>query len=362
MRLRIAIDASRTTVAQVTGTERYAIELTRALLTLSHDHHITLYFRDAPPPELFPTGDNITQKVIPFKRVWTHLRFANALWQDRPDVTFVPAHTLPFAFPGKAVVTVHDLGYKHFPEAHPFKQRAYLDLTTRYSAGRATRILADSQATADDLTQFYGTSSSKIDVVYPGVEAPIVADSDTIRQKYGLPERYFLFIGTLQPRKNIANIARAYAQYRELSDAPADFVFAGGKGWLFNDAWTASIDGVHLTGYIDAQDKGGLMAGAIGLVFPTLFEGFGFPVIEAMHAGTAVITSTTSSLPELAGNAAICVEPTKIQAIANAMLTLEKDQKKRDALIYAGYARARKFTWSNAAEQTLATLEQAVQR
>jgi len=357
--LRIAIDASRTTVARVTGTEHYAIELIRALLALNQTHHITLYFRDTPAPELFPPHDYAVHKIIPFRRVWTHLRFAGALWQDRPDVTLVPAHTLPFAFPGKAVVTVHDLGYKHFPKAHPFKQRTYLDITTRYSASRATRIMADSQATADDLTRFYGTSARKIDIVYPGVEAPVVVnETSAVLEKYGLPERYFLFIGTLQPRKNIANIARAYAHYREQVETPADFVFAGGKGWLFDEAWTAGIEGVHLTGYIDAEDKGALMTGAIGLVFPTLFEGFGFPVIEAMHVGTPVITSTSSSLQELAGEAAICVDPNNIGAIASAMITLEIDLQQRETLIARGHQQTQKFTWSSAAEQTLYTLEQ----
>ena len=141
--------------------------------------------------------------MIPFARAWTHLRFAAELWRDRPDLTWVPAHTLPALFPGRAAVTIHDLGYKLFPQAHPPMQRLYLDLTTRYSAARAAVVLADSQATADDLTRFYGTPASKIRVVYPGVDAPPVGDVAAVRAKYGLPERYFLFLGTLQPRKNI---------------------------------------------------------------------------------------------------------------------------------------------------------------
>jgi hypothetical protein len=135
--LRIAIDASRTTVTQRTGTEQYALQLIRHLLELPSGHEFTLYFRDAPPPDLFPEGT--LQKVIPFPRAWTHLRFASELWRSRPDVTWVPAHTLPRIFPGRAVVTVHDLGYLHFPEAHPPKERRYLDWSTRYSAKRATR-------------------------------------------------------------------------------------------------------------------------------------------------------------------------------------------------------------------------------
>src|SRR5215212_501511 len=157
--MRLAIDASRTTVAHVTGTERYAVEMIRALIRLNTEHEITLYFRDQPPQDLFPASEKVTYRVIPFARLWTHARFAAELWRDRPDLTWVPAHTLPLLFPGRAAVTIHDIGYKFFPQAHPPLQRLYLDGTTRFSAARASLVLADSQATADDLTRFYGTPS-----------------------------------------------------------------------------------------------------------------------------------------------------------------------------------------------------------
>lgn len=359
MGLNIAIDASRTTVARVTGTEQYALALIREMIRQNTSHRLKLYFRDAPPEGLFPPSDLVTYKVIPFRRVWSHVRFAAALWKDRPDVTFVPAHTLPFLFPGRAVVTVHDLGYKHFPEAHPRQQRLYLDFTTRYSAWRAQTILADSQATARDLTHFYGTPDSKIEVVYPGVEAPMIrADAPTM-QKYDLPERYFVFIGTLQPRKNIARIVQAYQQYYESVESPAELVLAGGKGWLFDEAWVRGVEGVRLIGYIDDDEKGALLANALGLVFPTLFEGFGFPVIEAMQCGTAVIASTTSSLPELAGDAALLVNPTDISAISLAMIQLASDAQLRGRLIAKGSEQAKKFNWEVAASQTLKILEKA---
>ena len=358
--MHIAIDASRTTVPRLTGTERYALELTRALIHLNTAHHITLYFRDRPSADLFPASPLVTQRIIPFKRAWTHLRFAAALWQDRPDVTWVPAHTLPFAFPGRAVVTVHDLGYKHFPQAHPGRSRLYLDATTRYSAARARRILADSQATADDLTRFYRTAAAKIRVVYPGVGAPTITEVD-IREKYALPERYFLFIGTLQPRKNIARIVQAYAQYRTQSDVPAALVLVGKKGWLFDAAWVQGIDGVILPGYVDEDDKGVLLAEALGLVFPTLYEGFGFPVIEAMHCGTPVIASNTSSLPELVGEAGLLVDPLDVGGIAAAMRQLHHQPDLCTRLIQAGYAQAARFTWERAAKQALDALEDAAQ-
>lgn len=358
--MRIAIDASRTTTARVTGTEHYALALIRALIAHNTRHDITLYFRDAPAPGLFPAHPLVTHRVIPFSRLWTHLRFAAALWSDQPDVTFVPAHTLPFAFPGAAVVTVHDLGYRHFPEAHPGFSRHYLDWTTRYSAHRARHVLADSQATADDLHHFYGVQPEKVHTVYPGIDAPPIApDRAAVRAKYDLPLRYFLFMGTLQPRKNISRIVQAYTQWRsEHPDDSAQFVLAGGKGWLFDPAWE-SVDGVRCIGYVDEADKGAIYAEALALVFPSLYEGFGFPALEAMACGLPVIASDTSSLPELVTGAGLLVDPLNVDAISAAMSRLSTDAALREQLIGQGYERVRAFTWERAAAQTLTVLEQA---
>lgn len=274
-------------------------------------------------------------------------------------MTFVPAHTLPLIFPGKGVVTVHDLGYKLFPQAHKTTQRLYLDLTTRFSAWRSAIILADSGATAQDLTRFYGTPAHKIRVVYPGVDRPQPEDIQQAREKYSLPEDYFLFMGTLQPRKNIARITQAYARFRQTTGRDIGLVLAGGKGWLYDPQWAEGMEGVHLPGYIDEADKGAIYAGAAALVFPTLYEGFGFPVVEAMRCGTPVITSTTSSLPELAGEAALLVDPVDVGAIAGAMARIVTDSTLRDRLRTAGEIQASKFTWESAAAQTMAVLESA---
>lgn len=355
--MRIAIDASRTTARRVTGTEYYATALIRALIQLNTTHDITLYFRDAPTAGLFPESALVKHRVLRLRRVWTHARFAAALWQDRPDVTFVPAHTLPFVFPGKAVVTVHDLGFKYFPQAHPVQQRLYLDWTTRYSARRANLVLADSQATAADLTRFYNTPPHKIHVVYPGVDAPPV-NSVNVREKYQLPETYFLFIGTLQPRKNIQRIVQAFAAWqRRYPDSGLGLVLAGGKGWLYDPAWVRDTPNVHLPGYIDEADKGALLQGAFALVFPTLYEGFGFPVIEAMHRELPVIASATSSLPELSGEAALLVDPLDVKAITTAMGRLWEDAALRQHLREAGRRQRALFTWENAALNTLKAFE-----
>lgn len=360
--LTIAIDASRTTCARPTGTEHYALQLIRHLIKINdqreHPHHLCLYFRDQPAPDLFTPSKYVTYRTIRLPRLWTHVRFALALWRDRPDVTFVPSHTLPLFFPGAAVVTIHDLGYHYFPEAHPRAQRYYLEWATRHSARRATHIISDSQTTADDLRRLYGVPSDKISVVYPGVEPPPAGVMAAARRKYGLPDQYFLFIGTLQPRKNIARIVRAYQRWQQANpDDPTGLVLAGGKGWLFDEAWVAGVQNVHLPGYIDEADKGALLAGARALVFPTLYEGFGFPVVEAMHSGVPVIVSNTSSLPELVGDGGLLVDPLDVNAITVAMDLLTWNRDLHWTLRSKAYAQVARFTWYSAAQQVFDILE-----
>jgi glycosyltransferase involved in cell wall biosynthesis len=203
---------------------------------------------------------------------------------------------------------VHDLGFRHFPEAHPALQRAYLEWTTQHSANRATRLLADSQATACDLAAWYGANDEVIRVVYPGVSPAAAVRVEAItaaRAAFGIPPRYLLFIGTLQPRKNIARMVQAFACYCTAHpDDSTALVLAGARGWLYDPVWTAGVPNVITTGYLDEASKQALLAGASAFVFPSLYEGFGFPILEAMHAGVPVLCSNTSSLPELAGDAA----------------------------------------------------------
>ncbi len=361
--LQIAVDASRVTLARRTGTEHYALALLRALLDTDSSGRYTLFFRDPPSPGLLPVGPHITPRVIPFPRLWTHIRFAAALWRLRPDVTFVPAHALPLWSPGPAVVTLHDVGYHYFPEAHPRWPRAYLHWSTRRAVARAAIILADSQATRHDLVAIYGAAADRIRVVYPGVDpalAPVLdqAALAAVRAKYGLPEQYLFFLGTLQPRKNIARLVAAY-RVSGAAERGIALVLGGARGWLYDPAWTADIPGVIEAGYVADEDVAALYSGALALVFPSLYEGFGFPVLEAMRCGTPVIASSTSSLPELVGEAGLLVDPLDVDAIAAAISRVVDDAALRERLAAAGHVQAAPFTWERAARQTLEALTAA---
>jgi glycosyltransferase involved in cell wall biosynthesis len=265
-------------------------------------------------------------------------------------------------------VTVHDLGYLYFPEAHPTLNRRYLDWSTRHSVRRARRVIVDSLATSKDLAAHYGISESKMRLVYPGVDESLAPVRDphilaAARARYKLPERYLLFMGTLQPRKNIARIVQGYARWRAAQNKPdVALVLAGQQGWLFDPAWIEGIEGVILPGYVADMDVAALYSGALALVFPTLHEGFGFPVLEAMRCGTPVITSTTSSLPEVAGDAALLVNAREAGEIAHAIGRIVADQALRESLIAKGFEQTAQFTWKQAAEQALQVLENAAAR
>ncbi len=367
----IGIDASRATVTQRTGTERYSLEIVRALLRTDSRHHWRLYFRDMPSPTLCDWNHSADMRVIPFPRLWTHLRLSWEMITQPPDILFVPAHVLPIIHPRRSAVTIHDLGYRYFPEAHPLASRLYLDLGTRWNAGQAMRVVVDSQATRADLERFYGTPAHKIRVIYPGHASWIrrVEDPARIRsmqERLAIPDRYILYVGTIQPRKNLVRLIEAYAQLRRRWPAdsePPRLVLGGKMGWMTQDI-TSTIERldlqnlVHLIGYVLEDDLPALLSGAQAFAFPSLYEGFGFPVLEAMACGAPIVCSSTSSLPEVAGEAAVLVNPLDVESIADGLLRVLQDDDLRRHLIAAGYRQVQRFSWDSTARQLLELFEE----
>ena len=210
----IGIDASRTTAVRRTGTENYSLHLIRELLALGKGHNFRLYFNQAPPSDLF--FDNAEQRIIPFPRLWTHLRLSWEMLTHAPDLLFVPSHVLPLAHPQRSIVTVHDLGYLYYPEAHTLSQNLYLRWSTRHNARGSAHILADSKATRQDLIRHYQVPREKITVVYPGRDDSLAPVSDpatlaAVRARFGLTSPYLLYVGTLHPRKNLVRLVQAFA-------------------------------------------------------------------------------------------------------------------------------------------------------
>ncbi len=357
--MRIGIDASRATTAQRTGTEAYSLAIIRALLDLDSPHDWRLYFRDAPPPGLFPLTPTLPHTLIRPRRLWTHLGLSTELFRRPPDRLFIPAHVLPLYHPSPSVVTVHDLGYLHFPQAHPLRQRLYLDGSTRFSARFATALIADSEATRRDLIEYYRAPSEKITVVYPGFDAALKpvrhpAPRTAVAEKYGLPKRFLLHVGTVQPRKNLERLIEAYD--------PADIalVLAGRRGWLADPIYEkGKAKGALFLDYVADDDLAVLYSMATAYVAPSLYEGFGFTMLEAMACGTPVICSDGGSLPEVAGDAALIVPARDTQALAEAIRRVMNDDELRRTMIMQGFRNAGRFSWARAAEQTLRIIENA---
>ncbi len=380
----IGIDASRALRQTVTGTERYSREIIRHLLQLPQagSHIWRLYTDQVPDAGTFPAATtdaapgapgNVEIRTLPARRMWSHTALGPEVMRNRPDVLFVPSHVVPFTpAPARlppAVVTVHDLGYHALPESHTLRQRQYLTWSTRWSATVSARVIAVSQATAADVLRHYVKDPNKIRVVYEAAYAwspPTAEAIRSVRAEYNLQRPYALYVGTIQPRKNVARMIQAYTALAKEHSLPWDLVLAGSAGWLSEPIFdlvrnSRFADSIHLTGYVPEENLPPLLAGATFFCYPSLFEGFGLPVLEAQTAGVPVMTTYSSSLPEVAGDAAILVDPTDVDAIAAAMLRLSQDEELRQSLIAAGYQNVKRFSWDKAAHETLAVLEEAAQ-
>jgi glycosyltransferase involved in cell wall biosynthesis len=371
----IGIDASRAAIARRTGTETYSLNLIRALIGLGAGHQFRLYTNGAGgvPGITEASGTSYDIYNIPFPRLWTHARLSAEMVTRPPDVLFVPSHVLPLVHPKRSVVTVHDLGYRYYPQAHRTRDRLYLDWSTRWNAQQAASVIADSLATKGDLVRAYGVDAAKIQVVYLGRDEAFnrVRDESVLagaRERYGIAGRYLLYVGTLQPRKNLARVIDAFG--RLAADPTTEdirLVLAGKRGWLYDDLFAQvarlGLEGrVLFPGYVENADLPALFSGAAAFVFPSLYEGFGIPVLEAGACGVPVITSNTSSLPEVAGDAALLVDPHDVDAIADAMYRLMTDEALRAELARRGQENVKRFSWEKCARETLAVLEEVGRR
>jgi glycosyltransferase involved in cell wall biosynthesis len=364
-RLTIGIDASRAFGVEQTGTERYATAVTQALVALGgHDYRLYLQHRTPlPPPE------PASSIVLRAPRLWTHTRLALEVALRVPDVLFVPAHVLPAYTRPAAVVTVHDLGYLAYPEAHTAVQRRYLHWTTRRHATRATAVIADSAATRDDLVARYRADPDRVHVVHLAVEdamRPAAPDEvAAVRAEMGIPpdRPYVLHVGTLQPRKNLPRLMHAFAGLASNRTAPV-LVLAGKQGWGREDLPRMAQDlgiarSVRFAGYVPRKSLPALYTGATVAAVPSLYEGFGLPALEAMACGAPVAASRTSSLPEVVGSAGLLFDPEDTGDIRVALDRLLSDANLRASLSRVGRERAAAFTWDLCARRTLRVLERA---
>jgi len=291
---------------------------------------------------------------------WLMWGLPKHLRQLRPDVFHGPAFVLPFRKTCPCVATVHDMIYRLFPHTMTWKRRLFWKVVMRETWKRADYVFADSEHTRRDILRLVNYSADRVEVLPVGISAayqpePTPGEQQQLCAQYGLPEKYFLCVGTLEPRKNLGLALEGFYLYRQ-SGGTLPLVLAGPRGWLdapiFKAVYNYNLsESVHLTGWVAPTDLPALYRQATAVLFPSLYEGFGLPVAEAMACGIPVLTSRVSSLPEVGGEAAVYIDPLTGTVLAEAMARIERDIALRDRCRQMGLAQVRRFQWPKIAAQ-----------
>jgi glycosyltransferase involved in cell wall biosynthesis len=351
------------------GVSRYIEQLLRRLLPAAPEDRWTVYVAPgaasrvavAPNVRVRPSRLPTTN---PLARIfWEQFVAPAALLRDPPAVLFCPLNVVPFAARCPTVVCVHDLAFIRFPEQRGQARRRYLTALTRLSVRRAAHVVTVSEWTRREVIDLLGVAPDRVTTTPNGGDerlGPLDPAAVTeFRRARSLPDQFLLFLSTLEPRKNIETLLRAYARRRDEIGMP--LVIAGGKGWFYEPIFRLAEelhlgDAVRFPGFVPGEELGLWYNAATAFVYPSLYEGFGLPPLEAMQCGTPVITSTAASLPEVAGDAALLVEPTDVDSLAAALARVASDPGLRDDLRARGLRQARQFSWERSATTTLAVL------
>ncbi len=342
-------------------------------ITQGHPECQFYFLFDRAYDEQFIFADNIEPIVVhpqarhPFLfYLWFEQSIPRVLKKLQVDLFLSQDGYLSLKSPIKQLAVIHDINFHHYPQDLPFLVRKYYNYFFPKFAHKASRIATVSEFSKQDIVEAYGVAPDKIDVVYNGVNeryAPVATqDQENIKKKYTQGKDFFLFIGTLLPRKNIVHLLKGFERYKQNNTSDTQLLMVGNKKW-----WTADMeeayqgmqykDEVIFPGYIGPKELHHLLGAATGLSFVPYFEGFGIPIIEAMKCGTPVITSDASSTKEVGADAAILVDPYNVNQIAQAMQEVQNDQALRQRLIQKGLQRANDFSWEQTAEKLWACVE-----
>ncbi len=360
--MNIGIDASRAFIKEKTGIEEYSYQLIRNLAMMDlKSHQIFLYARKNSVID-FNLPSNFKLKIISLNKLWTQIGLASEMMKNKPDILFIPSYTIPQTHPAKTIVTIHGLEYKYFPECYSIKERLFLELNTLFSIKWSSKVIVPSESTKRDLIKFYKVDGDKIKVVYHGANSSkyqVVSVRQDFKKSFNI-----LFVGRLEKRKNIVNLVKAFELFKKsykLQATSYKLILVGKAGFGFSEIKKAIEESLFkkdiiLKNYITEAEKDELYKKSDLFVLPSLYEGFGLPVLEAMSYGVPVICSNASSLPEVAGDAALLVDPNNIQEIADAMNRVFSDDGLRNKMIEKGFKNMEKFSWGKCAGETMEVL------
>jgi glycosyltransferase involved in cell wall biosynthesis len=347
----IGIDGSRAFLPERTGIEEYSYQVIKHLRESLQEESVFLYIR--PEQEVdFELPKNWQVKKLWAPRLWTQVRLSLEMLLHPVDTLFIPAHTAPLIHPRKTIVTIHGLEYEFCPEAYSFLERWYMRLSIRFSCVAASTLIAVSENTKSDLMKLYGVPESKIQVVYEGYENQLTVNNQQPTKKQEKP--YLLFVGRLEERKNVNRIVEAFGILKEKYQIPHQLVLAGKQGYGYEKIRLQIADcrfknDIQELGYISEEEKWPLLRGADVFVFPSLYEGFGIPVLEAQSVGIPVVTANTSSLPEVGGDGATYVDPLSSEAIAEGIQEVLSNEIFRGGIIEKAIRNRDRFSWKKCA-------------
>lgn len=365
----IGVDGNEANVREKVGVSVYTLKhLIHFQKKASKDLKFTIYLKKPPLNDLPDETDYFRYKLVPCSFLWSQVflpieLIKNKFSKDPIDVFFSPAHYAPRYTPAPCVLTIHDVAYVYYPEEYTKKDLYQLSSWTRYSLKKASSIIAVSKTTKKDIVRFYQIPEERINVIYNGFEKEAISVNSQIQLTdidINITRPYILYVGTIQPRKNITTLIRAFAVFNE-THPDYKLVITGKKGWLFdkiyNEARNLYLQNkIIFTGFINDKELVTLYKRAFCFVLPSLYEGFGIPVLEAMSFGCPVISSFSSSLPEIGGEASLYFDPDNFTDLINKLTLLASDPKLRNELIRKGSDRIKQFSWDRCTASTLKIL------
>ena len=360
--MKIWIDGYEANVSQRLGSSQVAYGLMKAFEKIDHENEYTILLPDSPMDDLPKERDRWKYKILKPKKLWTRIALPLALYTSRvkPDIFFSPTHYIPRFSPVKRVVTIFDLSFLHFSEMFNKKDLWQLKNWTKFSVENADHIITISNFSKKDIVSQYNIKSGKVTVAYPGYNKDIFHPRDSAK------DYYIIYIGTIQPRKNLIRLIEAVARIEDLKLVIVGKTKGEGRqGWLYEETLQTPkrlgiANRVKFLGFVPTEDLPYLLSGAEAFVMPSLWEGFGIVVVEAMACGVPVIVSNTSSLPELVGKAGLMFDPYSVDQIEQAIRTIISDKKLRQKYSREALVQSRKFSWDKMARTVLKVFEQVM--
>ena len=374
--MKIGLDGNEANIGSKVGSGKYVYELIKQFsqnkqnFSTNKKYEFEVFLKQNPLSDLPKESKNFKYNVFGPKFLWTQFALPMHLtFGKRPDLFFSMSHYGPRFSPVPYDITIFDLSYLHYPEL--FRKNDLYQLTnwTKYSIKNSKHIFAISKSTKEDIIKNYGVDPSKITVIYIGYDKNLFKPQpkekiQKVKKMYKVSGDYIIFVGTLQPRKNLERLIDAFSQlihYSSLATHHLQLVIVGKKGWMYDQIFKKVKQlglekRIIFTDYVPDDDLPSLICGAKVYVLPSLWEGFGIPVIEAQACGVPVVVSNVSSLPEIVAESGILVNPNDVNSIANG-IKRAVDEKTRMDLVRRGFENVKRFSWEKCAEETLEVLE-----